>query len=51
MEVSKTVSLGANLPRLRSLVAGSRKEFFKTGDPTFLACVFYGDVNLKLSSR
>jgi hypothetical protein len=33
------------------LVARSRREFFDSGDPTFLAYVFYGDVNLRMTSR
>jgi hypothetical protein len=31
------------------LLKDSRQEFFQTGDPTFLGCVFYGDVSLRLS--
>ena len=27
----------------------ARQLFFETGDPTYLAYVYYGDVNLRLS--
>lgn len=31
------------------LLKDARQEFFKSGDPTFLGYVFYGDVNLSLA--
>jgi hypothetical protein len=31
-----------------TLLKNSRQGFFRTGDPTFLAYVFYGDVNLSI---
>ena len=39
---------GGQFASVAKLVTSSRGGFFETGDPTFLAYVFYGDVNLKL---
>jgi hypothetical protein len=40
---------GGQPASVAKLVTSSRGGFFETGDPTFLAYVFYGDVNLKLA--
>ena len=32
-----------------ALLQSARKDFFESGDPTFLGYVFYGDVNLSIS--
>ena len=39
---------GPGSARITELLAQSRRQFYTTGDPTFLGYVFYGDVGLRL---
>jgi hypothetical protein len=43
-------SLAVGPARVAELVRDTRRQFFQTGDPTYLSYVFYGDVNLSLLS-
>ncbi len=43
--------LGQGPVKVAEALRASRRLFFETGDPTYLAYVFYGDVNLKLVRR
>ncbi len=36
--------------RVGDALASVRRRFFRTGDPTWLAYVYYGDVNLELTA-
>ena len=39
---------GPGAAQITELLAQSRRQFYTTGDPTFLGYVFYGDVGLRL---
>jgi hypothetical protein len=39
---------GSGSAKITELLAQSRRQFYTTGDPTFLGYVFYGDVGLRL---
>ena len=41
-------SLAKGPARVSELIRDTRRQFFQTGDPTYLSYVFYGDVNLSL---
>jgi hypothetical protein len=46
MKAEEDASDGASVARLVQL---GRRRFLTTGDPTYLAYVFYGDVRLRIT--